>query len=252
MEDLWERRLWHQLTVELETFFTDPASSGLRMRMFKEFVQTFEKNINQLKLVTLALLAKAECKGIILLYLILIVDTTEALEFMTTITEKVSSSPEAYVYASVETASLKLALGQTEIVRKDLDAASTILDTFDSIEPVIHAAYYRVNADYYSVKLDYTNYYHNALLYLACEPSLTPEDAKTRAYNLSIAALLGEKIYNFGELLLHPILNQLKSTETSWLPELLFAMNSGNLDNFNKLSSHLASIVLPFYYSTDV
>ena len=64
MEDFWERRLWHQLTLELETFFNDPSSSGLRMRMFKEFVQTFEKNINQLKLVALALLAKVECKGI--------------------------------------------------------------------------------------------------------------------------------------------------------------------------------------------
>lgn len=63
MEDLWERRLWHQLTVELEKFFIDPQSAGSRMRMFKDFVGTFEKNINQLKLVGLALLAKEECKG---------------------------------------------------------------------------------------------------------------------------------------------------------------------------------------------
>jgi len=63
MEDLWERRLWHQLTLELEKFFNDPESAGSRMRMFKDFVGTFEKNINQLKLVGLALLAKEECRG---------------------------------------------------------------------------------------------------------------------------------------------------------------------------------------------
>ena len=63
MEDLWERRLWHQLTLELERFFNDPQSSGSRMRMFKDFVGTFEKNINQSKLVGLGLLAKEECKG---------------------------------------------------------------------------------------------------------------------------------------------------------------------------------------------
>ena len=63
MEDLWERRLWHQLTVELEKFFNNPQSAGSRMRMFKDFVGTFEKNINQLKLVGLALSAKEECKG---------------------------------------------------------------------------------------------------------------------------------------------------------------------------------------------
>ena len=63
MEDLWERRRRHQLTLELEKFFSDPQSAGSRMRMFKDFVGTFEKNINQLKLVGLALLAKEECKG---------------------------------------------------------------------------------------------------------------------------------------------------------------------------------------------
>jgi 26S proteasome regulatory subunit N9 len=63
MEDLWERRLWHQLTLELEKFFNDPLSAGSRMRMFKDFVGTFEKNINQTKLVALGLASKEECKG---------------------------------------------------------------------------------------------------------------------------------------------------------------------------------------------
>jgi 26S proteasome regulatory subunit N9 len=60
MEDLWERRLWHQLTLELEKYFNDQQSMGMRMRMFKDFVGTFEKNINQLKLVGLALLTVQE------------------------------------------------------------------------------------------------------------------------------------------------------------------------------------------------
>jgi 26S proteasome regulatory subunit N9 len=60
MEDLWERRLWHQLTLELEKYFNDQQSMGSRMRMFKDFVGTFEKNINQLKLVGLALLTVQE------------------------------------------------------------------------------------------------------------------------------------------------------------------------------------------------
>lgn len=61
------------------------------------------------------------------------------------------------------------------------------------------------------------------------------------AYNLSVAALLSEKIYNFGELLLHPILDSLKETEYNWLRELLFAFNAGDLNQFVKLQSHFAS-----------
>jgi hypothetical protein len=64
MEDLWERRLWHQLTLEVEKLFVDPQSVGIRMRLFVKFVGLFEKNINELKLVVLALLAKEECNGL--------------------------------------------------------------------------------------------------------------------------------------------------------------------------------------------
>lgn len=84
---------------------------------------------------------------------LLTVDTQEALDFMTSLAEKVNTSAtqDAYVYALVEASALKLMLGQTDAVRKDLDAANKILDTFDSVDPVIHAAFYRVSADYYSV-----------------------------------------------------------------------------------------------------
>jgi len=73
---------------------------------------------------------------------------------MTSIAEKVNTegTQDAYVYALVESASIKLLLQDGEAVRKDLDAASKILDTFDSIDNVIHAAFYRVNADYFSVQ----------------------------------------------------------------------------------------------------
>lgn len=52
------------------------------------------------------------------------------------------------------------------------------------------------------VKADYVAYYKASLLYLACinleeQPK---EDLVSRAHDLSIAALLGETIYNFGEL----------------------------------------------------
>ena len=53
------------------------------------------------------------------------------------------------------------------------------------------------------MKADYGPYYKNALLYLACvdvDKELGEEDRKARAHDLCIAALLGETIYNFGEL----------------------------------------------------
>ncbi|BFZ59234.1 26S proteasome regulatory subunit [Saitoella coloradoensis] len=234
LEDLYDRKLWHQLTDALILLFNNPQSAPLRMPLFREFVGSFQGKINQLKLVSLGLSAASQCQ-----------DYSKALQFLSDITEKVDtpSTQDAFVYATVETARMKLLLGQLDESRESMDKAGKILDSFDSVENVIHAAYYRVNADYYKAKAEYAAYYKNALLFLACvnvDKDLTIAEAQERAYDLSISALLGETIYNFGELLLHPVLNSLNGTEHEWLREVLFALNCGDIARFEGLQGHLA------------
>ena len=55
-----------------------------------------------------------------------------------------------------------------------------------------------------------------------------------------MAALASDAIYNFGELLLHPILDSLHQTEHAWLRDLLFAFNRGDLKAWTGLEPHLA------------
>lgn len=57
---------------------------------------------------------------------------------------------------------------------------------------------------------------------------------------MAIAALVSDTIYNFGELLLHPILDALKKDD-SWLYDLLFAFNRGDLAAYDLLSGHISS-----------
>jgi 26S proteasome regulatory subunit N9 len=58
-----------------------------------------------------------------------------------------------------DVASVKLRLKDFESARKDLDVSQSILDRFDSVENVVRAAFYKVNADYYHV-----SFRHLALL----------------------------------------------------------------------------------------
>ena len=55
---------------------------------------------------------------------------------------------------------------------------------------------------FYQGKAAYGQYYKNALLYLACISldDLSQHDKVERARDLAISALLGQTIYNFGEL----------------------------------------------------
>jgi 26S proteasome regulatory subunit N9 len=51
-------------------------------------------------------------------------------------------------------------------------------------------------------------YYRNSLLYLACvdvEEDKSPQERLSRAHDLTISALLGDTIYNFGELVEHKV-----------------------------------------------
>src|ERR1700722_18473800 len=81
----------------------------------------------------------------------------ERLSFLTALAKKVDNpnSQDAYVYATVAVATVKLELDDKDGARKDLDKAEKILDSFDSVETIVHAAFYRVNADYYQVRIKF-------------------------------------------------------------------------------------------------
>ncbi|XDG04923.1 hypothetical protein ABKA04_004538 [Annulohypoxylon sp. FPYF3050] len=232
-ENLWERKLWHQLTDALIEFFANPKSEPQRLNFYKVFILKFADKINQLKLVDLGLKAATQCR-----------DDQERLTFLTSLAKKVDNenSQDAFVYATATVARVELDLRDLEASRKHLDQAERILDSFDSVETKVHAAFYQVNADYYQAKADFASYYRNALLYLACIDlsSLSPDERKARAYDLGIAALVSDSIYNFGELLQHPILAALTG-EVAWLQELLIAFNRGDLAAFDVLSGHISS-----------
>jgi 26S proteasome regulatory subunit N9 len=62
-EDFWERKLWHQLTNALIEFFQLPESAPQRLPIFKTFILSFADRINQLKFVSLGLMASTQCAG---------------------------------------------------------------------------------------------------------------------------------------------------------------------------------------------
>ena len=63
IEDFWDRKLWHQLTDVLVKYFHDPASSSQQLALFRHFILSFSEKINQLKFVSLGLLAASQCAG---------------------------------------------------------------------------------------------------------------------------------------------------------------------------------------------
>ncbi|KAK3677209.1 26S proteasome regulatory subunit [Recurvomyces mirabilis] len=231
-EDYWERKLWHELTDILVEYYHEEESKPQRIELYEGFVKAFADKINQLKLVVIGLQAAGQCK-----------DDKTRLDFLATLAKRVNkpTSQDAYVLALSRTASVRLSLSDKTGARTDLDTCEKTLENFDSVENVVHASFYRVSADYYQQSHSFASYYRTMLLYLACVDlaTLAPKDRQRIAYDLSIAALVSETIYNFGELLLHPILESLAKTEHDWLRDLLFAFNRGDLHAYQILQTHL-------------
>lgn len=172
-------------------------------------------------------------------------DGNAALTFLKSVQASVDKpkTVEAHLLASTEAAHFSLLLGDVDSASSALTNASKTLDTLDNVPAIVHASFYRVQGDLHKSKAEYSGYYKNSLLYLACvndiDTDLSRDERISRAHDLGIAALLGEDIYNFGELLMHPILKSLKVTQYDWLYQLLYAFNAGSIGKFESLLPYL-------------
>jgi len=114
------------------------------------------------------------------------------------------------------------------------------MDDFMGImDAVIHSHFYHASMLYYQAKSKYADYFQNCVLFLTYTPleKIIPTEQLEFARDVSIAALLGETIYNFGELLQQPVLKVLSESksEWAWLPDLLYLFNRGDVTKFASL-----------------
>ncbi|PFH49278.1 hypothetical protein AMATHDRAFT_63479 [Amanita thiersii Skay4041] len=229
-QTLYTRKLWHQLTQKLFEFFAHPASQPYRVDVFERFVRDFEGKINQLRLVEMGVKVSKE------------IDNPQThLNFLTSLLSRidVEKSKDAHVLLLATISRAKLLYGDLEGTRADMEKAWSVLDTLDEVDSGVNAAYYGLAADYYKAKAEYAPYYRNSLLYLACvdpEKDMSSEERLLRAHDLGISAFLGDTIYNFGELLMHPILDALDGTPHEWIKKLLFTFNEGSIGKFEALA----------------
>ncbi|KAJ3353936.1 26S proteasome regulatory subunit [Entophlyctis luteolus] len=242
-EDLYDRKLWHQLTVALNEFVALPHAAPFLVPLYNEFVSDWQNRMNQLSLVQFVARASRTIK-----------DPAASLAFLNKQVVRLKDQPEnrdSYVLAAMEAAHIKLVSNDLDGCKDGIDECEKILNDLPAVEPVINASFYRVSADFYKAKAMYPQFYHNALLFLSSTSldELSAAEKAERAFDLSLSALLGDGLYNFGELLMHPILDSLTNSPSAWLRSLLFAFNSGDHATFEKISKSPEFLKLPLLVS---
>jgi len=227
MADLFSRKLWHQLTILLETFAATEGAGSHLQPLYETFVVDFKHKLNKLALARLQVAVARQMS-----------DIAQQAFFCTTAAEEVAKEDrQAKSYILCELARLQLDSGQVDECKQQLDEAASFLETAAGLDSGVQAAYYRSWAAYYKIRGPAAEFYKHALLLLAYAPlsSMPTDEALTISFDLGIAALVGEGLYNFGELLEHPVVATLEATEFGWLADLLRAFNAGDIAQYETL-----------------
>ncbi|GIY35425.1 26S proteasome non-ATPase regulatory subunit 13 [Caerostris extrusa] len=212
MEEYYNKKLWHQLTLQLSTLVKDPSMQEGKalVELYENFLADFENKINPLSLVE------------ILKFVVKQIDEYEKkVDFMTKTKEKVKGNTEAVVLCNIILGLLKLEHNDLDSVKKILEETQEMIDAMDGISTV-HGRYYQLSSNYHQINGQHAEYYREALRYLGCTDlsEISAEEKK---------------------LLAHPILDSLKGTGKEWVIDLLLTFNSGNLEKYEKLRKSWSS-----------
>lgn len=225
-EDLYSKKLWHQLTLQVAELVKEPSMQDKLIYIYSEFITDFEAKIDPLKLTQIGRVVVARYTK-----------PEEGMAFLERIQDKVKMNNEALSFCKVLIGRIKLhQLEQQKETKAIIEEVETMLDAVDGVSPV-HSHFYLLASDLYRIQGKHAQFYRASLRYLGCTEisELSKEEQAKHAFFLSLAALLGDKIFNFGELLAHEVLQSLKGGENEWLIDLLQAFNCGDVTKFRQL-----------------
>ena len=272
---LLQKKLYHQLTVAVlefvsspdQTLRTTPDGTSSYLALYDRVVLSVDKKLNQL---TLARIASAVADATALS-----ADGDSDSASARTVLENLLADkrerlgPSAALYVESKLALLGLGLlsrgapgvdgpkhlaSTKELLRKNEkvlaeqavggggaggggDAQSDIA--------VVLSAHYECAMVYRKAVGPPEAYYREAVQYLHYAPldALPADERLALATDLSMAALTGDGVYNFGEVVQHPILQCLVGTANAWLVELMEASAAGDVAAFKAVSTrHAAEI----------
>ena len=268
-EDYYERKLWHQLTLALEEFFflTPEATPQLKCKVYDLFVLQFANKLNPIKVVEFALCAYGDHPKQMLEKLLelrqLVEKEIRVAHYKPQGSDEENERNEREMVATIEATDainyIDLNRARYQLKLGDIDDAEAVLDKLAGrydigngavavvdtatrggktavLDPNqrVAAAYYYTKYELHKLKKNYNETYRAGLLYLLSVDgtTLTPDQKVAICYDLGVAALLGDKIYNFGELILHEILSLIKDNQYAWLYDLIVTLNQGNKPQF--------------------
>ncbi|XP_068621921.1 26S proteasome non-ATPase regulatory subunit 13 [Battus philenor] len=231
LEELFNKKLWHQLTLKLQDLVIHPSlqAGDNLIQLYNNFIIIFENKINPLSLVEIIAHVVQQ-----------FTDKKEAIAFLEKIEAKVKMNDEALALCKVLQGQIYLEqLNDLDATEKIIEQLEGTLEDADGVTPV-HGRFYKLASEYYRVRGPMARYYRAALRYVGCArggEDLELSERRACALRLALAGVIAPTVYDLGELLAHPILESLEGTPDAWACELVKAVAAGDIVAFEKIRS---------------
>jgi 26S proteasome regulatory subunit N9 len=247
LKDLHGQKLWHPLTLALDRCLakSEWRQQDVPLTLYRGFVADFGHRLNALKYAQFAVAASKSAS----------LDAPAAAAFLADAARRLSASRQhdprdadaPALFLRMHAAQRQLEAGDLQAAKAAAEEGETLLARLPSpIDPAVSASVHYASALSHKVRRDYAAFYVSAMQYLAFvrADDLDPQFRLALAVDVGLAALLGDGVYAFAQLLEHPIAASLdESPAFSWLADLLRAFNRGDIAAYESLcAKHSAKL----------
>lgn len=263
ISNLFFLKHWHQLTISILSFLSNPDTlfaisephlTNSHVVLYEKVVLACDSKINPK---SLAMIASKVADSLALQ------DNTAACTILETLlkTKKERLETSGTLYAKSKLVLLKLKkvetlgadVSESHLLLQDISTAlqdgAKVLKQLDSDtsangDTSIHSAYYEASKAYRKLVGPPELFFREGMSFLNYTPlnSLSHNELFILATDLSLAALTGDGVFNFGEVVNDtPILSYLNNSENAWLMGLMKSMAAGNVSDFQNISESNSS-----------
>lgn len=235
LADFKKKKLWFQFGGELVALSQKPATNDHLIDLYTNVVSKVSKNLDKQQYVRFCLAVARQYK-----------EPAASLEFLEKVQGEVTEDVQARLLCHMERVRVKVAEHDLKGAKKLVEEGKKFVKTYVGIiDAPVQSHVYLAMSEYHREAGPAAEFLKTSLLYLTYTPleTIPLEEQQRLAAAVSLAAMKGEGIYNFGELIQHPVLIKLHGTPNQYLSDLLHAFNDGNLKEYHTLiAAHPAEL----------
>ena len=229
-------KLWHQLSGHMIELTSDKnlQNSSELVDLYNNVIKSVETSFNPMKLMTIL-------KNIIKNFSNKLQD---AIVFLNDINKRLKlKEGEELLFMDCLKAECLLGLNRLYECEDVLKSIKVSLEKYFDVDHIVYAYFYKLFAYYYEKKENYDEFYNYALQFFAyCKDnSITQEEKLNICYKMAVASLIGEKMYNFTELVEKDFFKVLIGGDKEWIYHLVLSLDSGNVSQYYQLLDNYSS-----------